>query len=57
MRRPFEEIDILFAKEVSPRKFAQTDVNAFDKEETATLAARYSAVARNNSIAPAQRLA
>jgi SP family general alpha glucoside:H+ symporter-like MFS transporter len=46
--RPFEQIDILFAKQVSARKFATCDVDAFDKQETSALAARYSIVPRNN---------
>jgi SP family general alpha glucoside:H+ symporter-like MFS transporter len=33
--RSFNEIDILFAKKVSARKFAKQDVNAFDENEIA----------------------
>jgi SP family general alpha glucoside:H+ symporter-like MFS transporter len=50
--RPFEEIDVLFAKKVDARKFASYEVDAFDNEEKETGAARYSVVSRNNSAAP-----
>jgi hypothetical protein len=42
--RTFHELDILFAKNVSARKFATTNVDAFDESEANQLAARYSAV-------------
>lgn len=31
--RTYEELDILFAKEVSARKFASTEVNLFEDQE------------------------
>jgi MFS transporter, SP family, general alpha glucoside:H+ symporter len=40
--RPYEELDILFAKKVSARDFKKTSVDAFDEQDTAQLAARYS---------------
>ena len=40
--RTFHELDVLFAKRVPARKFATTDVNAFDEEENNRLADRYS---------------
>jgi hypothetical protein len=40
--RPYEELDILFAKKVSARKFKTANVDAFDEQDTAQLAARYS---------------
>lgn len=40
--RTFHELDILFAKGVSARKFATTDVNAFSETEEAQLAEQYS---------------
>jgi MFS transporter, SP family, general alpha glucoside:H+ symporter len=40
--RTFHELDILFAKRVDARKFATTDVNAFDEHDNNALAARYS---------------
>jgi Sugar (and other) transporter len=40
--RTFHELDILFAKRVPARKFATTDVNAFDEHENNRLAERYS---------------
>ena len=40
--RTFHELDILFAKGISARKFATTDVNAFNETEEAELAQRYS---------------
>ena len=40
--RPYEELDILFAKKVSARKFRTTQVDAFDEQDTAQLAVRYS---------------
>ncbi|KFA50081.1 hypothetical protein S40293_08598 [Stachybotrys chartarum IBT 40293] len=39
--RTFEQLDVLFAKKVSARKFAKTDVNAFDQEETNDLKRLY----------------
>jgi SP family general alpha glucoside:H+ symporter-like MFS transporter len=40
--RTFHELDILFAKEVPARKFATTDVDAFDEHDNNMLADRYS---------------
>lgn len=40
--RTFHELDILFAKGVSARKFASTNVDAFNEHEEAQLAERYS---------------
>lgn len=40
--RTFHELDILFAKKISARKFASTNVDAFNEVENDTLAARYS---------------
>lgn len=40
--RTFHELDILFAKNISARKFATTDVDAFDEHENNVLAQRYS---------------
>lgn len=39
--RTFHELDILFAKGVSARKFASTNVDAFDEHEQNQLAAHY----------------
>lgn len=41
--RTFEQLDVLFAKKISARKFAKTDVNAFDQEETGELKQMYNA--------------
>lgn len=41
--RTFEELDMLFAKKISARKFAQTDVNVFDQRETEELKLAYTA--------------
>lgn len=41
--RTFEQLDVLFAKKISARKFAKTDVNAFDQEETSELKQMYNA--------------
>lgn len=40
--RSFHELDILFAKQVPARKFASTNVDAFDEHDNNQLAARYS---------------
>jgi MFS transporter, SP family, general alpha glucoside:H+ symporter len=40
--RPYEELDMLFAKKVPARKFRTTQVDAFDGQDTAKLAVRYS---------------
>ena len=40
--RSYHELNILFAKKVSARKFASTVVNPFDEHENNLLAARYS---------------
>ena len=40
--RTYHELDILFAKEIPARKFATTDVNAFDEQQTSELAKKYS---------------
>ena len=40
--RTFHELDILFAKGVSARKFATTNVDEFDEHEQNQLAERYS---------------
>lgn len=40
--RTFHELDVLFAKEVPARKFASTNVNAFDEHDNNQLAVRYS---------------
>lgn len=40
--RSNEELDVLFAQKISARKFAETDVNAFDTHVTKDLAKRYS---------------
>ena len=40
--RTYHELDILFAKNINARKFATTDVNAFDEQQTAELAKKYS---------------
>lgn len=40
--RTFEQLDILFAKRIPARQFAQTDVNAFDEPTTNDLATQYS---------------
>lgn len=40
--RTFHELDILFAKNVDARKFATTDVDAFDEADNNRLAVRYS---------------
>jgi SP family general alpha glucoside:H+ symporter-like MFS transporter len=42
--RTFEDLDILFAKEVPARKFKGYDVNAYDELENARVAAKVSAV-------------
>lgn len=42
--RTFEQLDVLFAKKVSARKFAKTDVDAFDQEETGGLKQSYNHV-------------
>lgn len=39
--RTFDELDTLFAKQVPARKFATTDVDAFDEQENDQLALRY----------------
>ena len=39
--RSFEQLDVLFAKKISARKFAKTDVDAFDQGETNELKQRY----------------
>jgi SP family general alpha glucoside:H+ symporter-like MFS transporter len=39
--RTFHELDILFAKQVPARKFATTDVDAFDEHENNQLANQY----------------
>ena len=48
--RTFHELDILFAKQVPARKFATTDVNAFDEHETNRLAERYSVAGQVSSF-------
>lgn len=40
--RSFHDLDVLFAKKVSARKFASTKVDAFDEHENNQLATRYS---------------
>jgi len=53
--RTFEQLDILFAKNVPARQFAQTDVDAFDESTTHDLATRYSISAmdqRRPSLVP-----
>jgi SP family general alpha glucoside:H+ symporter-like MFS transporter len=40
--RTFHELDMLFAKQVSARKFATTNVDAFDEAEADQLATKYS---------------
>ncbi|KAK5074412.1 hypothetical protein LTR64_006444 [Lithohypha guttulata] len=40
--RTFHELDILFAKKVSARKFATTQIDAFDEHDQNDLAVRYS---------------
>lgn len=40
--RTFDELDTLFAKQVPAREFAKTHVDAFDEQETAQLAEKYS---------------
>ena len=53
--RTFHELDILFAKQVPARKFASTDVDAFDEEDNNRLAERYSVAGqppRRPSIIP-----
>ena len=40
--RTFHELDILFAKNVSARRFATTNIDAFDEHEQNQLAVRYS---------------
>lgn len=40
--RTFHELDILFAKKISARKFKSTDVDAFNEHDNNQLAARYS---------------
>jgi MFS transporter, SP family, general alpha glucoside:H+ symporter len=42
--RTFEDLDMLFAKEVPTRKFRNYEVDVFDEEETARTARKYSAV-------------
>jgi SP family general alpha glucoside:H+ symporter-like MFS transporter len=39
--RTFDELDTLFAKRVPARKFASTDVDAFDEELNDQLATQY----------------
>lgn len=39
--RTFHELDILFAKNVPARKFATTNIDAFDEADTDRLASRY----------------
>jgi SP family general alpha glucoside:H+ symporter-like MFS transporter len=39
--RTFDELDTLFAKRVPARKFASTDVDAFNEEVNDQLAAQY----------------
>jgi SP family general alpha glucoside:H+ symporter-like MFS transporter len=50
--RPFGELDILFAKNVPARKFRTTQVDAFDEQDTAQLAARYSVAGGPESRRP-----
>ena len=45
--RTFHELDLLFAKNVPARKFATTDVNAFDEHEQNELAQQYATDAAN----------
>lgn len=47
-------MDVLFAKQVPARKFATTDVDAFDEHDNNQLAARYSVAgaARRPSFVP-----
>lgn len=40
--RPFHDLDVLFAKGVSARKFKSTNVDAFDEDQAQELAVRYS---------------
>lgn len=40
--RSFHELDVLFAKKVSARKFKSTDVDSFDEHDNNQLSARYS---------------
>lgn len=40
--RTYEQLDVLFAKKVSARKFATTSVDAFDERENLDLAQKYS---------------
>ena len=42
--RTFEDLDMLFAKEVPARKFKSYEVDAFDEQETARVARKFSAV-------------
>lgn len=46
--RSNEELDVLFAQKISARKFAKTDVNAFDTQVTDDLAKRYSVSSLND---------
>ena len=39
--RTFDELDTLFAKQIPARKFAATDVDAFDEDENNQLAQQY----------------
>jgi len=41
--RTFEDIDMLFAKNVPARKFRNYQVDAYDEEETARITAKYNA--------------
>lgn len=50
--RPYEELDILFAKKVPARKFRTTQVDAFDEQDTAQLAVRYSVAGGPESRRP-----
>lgn len=49
--RHYDELDVLFAKRVSARKFKQTDVDAFDPEQTAEVAAAESSSRRGSLVA------
>jgi MFS transporter, SP family, general alpha glucoside:H+ symporter len=40
--RTYEQLDILFAKQVPARQFEKTEVNAFDEHQAAELARKYS---------------
>ena len=39
--RTYEQLDVLFAKQVPARQFAKTDVNVFDEHQTRELATQY----------------